>query len=58
MLLCSIRPNLIKTQPSRETTNDMIKQINDARSLYLDGYITYDDYVAIHDRLIRLVYGK
>lgn len=58
MLLCSIQPNLVNPRPSRETINEMVNQINDARSLYLDGYITYDDYVTIHDRLIRLVYGE
>jgi len=58
MLLCSIQPNLAKTQPSRDMINDMVKQINDARQLYLGGYITHDDYVAIHNRLIALIYGK
>jgi len=38
--------------------NDMVKQINDARQLYLGGYLTHEDYVAIHNRLIALVYGK
>lgn len=58
MLLCSIQPNLVKIQPSRDMINDMVKQINDARQLYVDGYITYDDYVAIHNALIRLVYSE
>lgn len=58
MLLCSIQPNLaISKQPSIDMIRAMVEQINDARQLYLDGYITHDDYIAIHNRMIAIIYG-